>query len=425
MKTDLKNKKVLVVGLGRSGVAAANLLVKQGSEVYASDQAKTSSSLSLSRKVHVERGSHRFFSQAYDLIVVSPGVHWDHPFLLKSRWKGIPVWSEFELAYRLCRPKSIIAVTGTNGKTTTTALIGWLLKQAGKKVVVAGNIGIPLSALLHKITPQTILVLEVSSYQLESAQVFHPQVGAFLNLTPDHLKRHGTMANYGRIKARLFAHMKRTDVAVLNHQDAWVKRSTKAHKVKKVWFPNLNLKKLADHTCLMGKHNALNVMAAVACVKAVGLRDTLIKKGLKSFKGVPHRLELVKRRGGVLYVNDSKATNVDSTRVAVQSYSNRLFLIMGGQHKGSSYKPLIPLLRKKVKKILTIGEAEEKIRRDLSRVAPVKACHTLKRAVQQAFHEASSGDVVLFSPACASFDQFKNFEVRGDAFKTLVKGLPG
>jgi UDP-N-acetylmuramoylalanine--D-glutamate ligase len=355
--------------------------------------------------------------------VVSPGVPWNHPRLTEARRRGVPVWPELELGWRNVKPAKTVAVTGTNGKTTTTALVAHLLRTAGKKVVVGGNIGTPLSALAGRVRRSTHLVLEVSSYQLEGHQTFHPNVGLFLNLTPDHLARHGTMAGYARAKARLFALATPRDTAVLNAGDPWCRRVAKTVRARKAWFPSPRLERLAENIRLPGRHNRENAMAAAAAALALGISDRSIRMGMSTFKGVPHRIQIVATRGGVRFVNDSKSTNVDSTSVALKAFKEPLLLILGGQHKGAPYKPLAPLVRRNVREIFTIGEAAPLIRRDLRNAARVTPCGTLDRAVRAAAGKAAPGDVVLLSPACASFDQFRNFEHRGEEFVRLVRGL--
>lgn len=423
----LKDKRVLVVGLAKSGLAAAKLLTKKGTAVTITDDKPkrflTTVLKDVPRGVRVEVGSRKIFSQPFDLIVTSPGVPWNHPDLVKARKRGVPVWPEIELAWRFIHPKKTVAITGTNGKTTTTALIGHILKKAGFSVVVGGNIGTPLSTLVDKIHPSTYLVLEVSSYQMEAHQTFHPNVGVFLNLTPDHLARHGTMSGYANAKARLFKNFSSADIAVLNSRDVWCGRVGKKINSKKIWFPNKIDRALAANLSLPGEHNQENAMAAAGALRALGLTQRQIAQGMKTFKGVAHRIELVRIRREVRYINDSKATNVDSTMVALKSFPSDIILIMGGEHKGSPYTPLRPLIKKRVKRILTIGEAAPLIEKDLRASAPITPCGTLRRAVLYADAIARAGDVVLLSPACASFDQFRNFEHRGETFAALVRRL--
>jgi UDP-N-acetylmuramoylalanine--D-glutamate ligase len=424
---NLKGKRVLVVGLAKSGVAAIRLVVKLKARVFATDS-KSRRELapvlrSLPKQVQVAVGSPNFFLDNYDLIVISPGIPWNHPSLVKARKKGIPVWPELELAWRCVKPGKTIAVTGTNGKTTTTALIGHILKTAGRSTLVGGNIGTPLSAMVPRVSEKTNLVLEVSSYQLEAHHTFHPNVGVFLNLTPDHLARHRTMAGYAKAKARLFSNFTSRDTAVLNRRDVWCRRVAKRITGRKVWFPASDLRALSSGIRLPGQHNVENAMAAAAAARAVGVSSEKIRKGIRTFKGVRHRLERVRNRNGVWFVNDSKATNVDSTVVALRSFSEPLTLILGGEHKGSPYTPLLPLIKKKVRQILTIGESAPLIKKDLGKAVPLISCKALPNAVKTAAALAKPGEVVLLSPACASFDQYNNYEERGDHFVKLVRAL--
>ena len=423
-----KRKRVLVMGLGKSGLAACRLLRSLGAQVQVTDERPRRELKkvlrSLPSSTRVEAGSHRFLSREYDLIVVSPGVPWNQPQLVKARKKGIPMWPELELGWRCVRPFKTVAVTGTNGKTTTTAMIGHILKKAGQKVVVGGNIGTPLSALVKKVTPRTILVLEVSSYQLEAHQTFHPDVAVLLNVTPDHLARHKNMNQYASAKGRILMNMTRQDNVVYNQKDFWCRMMVKSSNPKKIPFPSLKLFHLAQRTLLRGQHNLENTMAAVGAVQALGFKSNSILKGVKSFSGVRHRIQIVGKRRGVLYVNDSKATNVDSTLVALRSFSEPLVLLLGGEHKGSPYTPLLPELKKRAREVVAYGESQAIIVKDLKNQVPISLAETLPQAVKRAAQVAQRGDVVLLSPACASFDQFKNFEHRGEEFISLVKRLP-
>lgn len=422
-----EGKNVLVMGLAKSGLAAVHLLIKHKAQVTVYDEKKPSE---LKRELKdlpetVVRwlGKKRAPKKRFDLVVTSPGVPWNHRDLINFRKRGVAVWPELELGWRMVRPKKTVAITGTNGKTTTTTLIGHLLKTAGRPVVVGGNIGTPLSALIQKVTDQTVLILEVSSYQLEGHSSFHPNVGLFLNLTPDHIQRHPTMSRYASAKARLFEFFDHADTAVLNGKDPWCRRVGRKISGRKVWFPNKDLLSMASHITLPGEHNLQNAMAAVAAAQALGLKSKDIIRGLETFKGVPHRIQIVRTLRGVTYVNDSKSTNVDSTLVAIKAFKKPLVLILGGRDKGAPYAPLIPFIKKNVKEILTIGEASSKIAKELKGVVPVRSSYTLDNAVKMAYENCVPGDIVLLSPACASFDQYRNFEHRGDSFIQIVKRL--
>lgn len=422
-----EGRRVLVVGLGKSGVAAAGLLSRLGARVAVTEKRSKADCREwlsqLPLKTEVENGTHHFLYRAWDLVITSPGV--PSALLAMARGRGIPVWGELELGYRILVlaerwPAWSAAITGTNGKTTTTALLGAIFKASGRPTVVAGNIGVPLCAVVNSVTPSTALVLEVSSYQLETAEAFRPSVGAVLNVTPDHLARHGTLAAYAAAKFRLFQSQGVGDSAVLNHRDPWCRRLSPLVPGKIRWFGDRITHRWEAPKNLPGRHNIANALAAVACARALGVPQSAIAKTLATFRGVEHRLELVRAWRGVRFINDSKATNVDSTRVALESFSNPLIVILGGQDKGAPYRPLVPLLRKKAKAVLLIGEAAGKIERDLAGQVPLVRCETLATAVDHAARTARPGDVVLLSPACASFDQFKNYEHRGRVFKALV-----
>lgn len=440
-------RRVLVVGLGKSGLAAARLLQRLGARVSVTDarprEALADGLRALPSGIPVEAGGHRWLSDRWDLAVPSPGVPagvWE-----PLRARGAFVWGELELAFRTLSlagrwPRWSAAVTGTNGKTTTTALLGAIFEAAGRPTVVAGNIGTPLSDVVDRIDAGTALALEVSSYQLETASAFRPTVGAFLNVTPDHLGRHGTLDNYARVKFRLFHAQREGETAVLNARDARGRALRALAPAEVVWFgdrlpgPGVRWSSsglwsntgerwpLPAH--LPGRHNWENAAAAVACARALGVPSAAVRRALGSFRGVPHRLEFVRVWRGVRFVNDSKATNVDSTRVAIEAFPGRLRLILGGQDKGAPYTPLAGLLRRKVKDVLLIGEAAPKIEKDLNGAAPIHRCGDLAGAVRRAAETAAPGDLVLLSPACASFDQFDNFEHRGRVFRELVEALP-
>ncbi|MBK8871695.1 MAG: UDP-N-acetylmuramoyl-L-alanine--D-glutamate ligase [Elusimicrobia bacterium] len=424
-------RRVLVVGLGKSGVAAASLLARLGARVAVTEKKDRSNCLSWVRQlpasVQLETGAHRLLQRDWDLAVVSPGV----PAEVGNsfREKGVPVWGELELAYRVLVladrwPAWSAAITGTNGKTTTTSLMGAIFRAAGRNTVVAGNIGVPLCAVINDVRSDGAVALEVSSYQLETAEAFRPAGGVVLNVTPDHLARHGTMAAYARTKFRLFQSQQPADAAILNSQDPWCRTLAPTVHGRVHWFNDRISRPWKTPRYLPGRHNVANAMAAAVCARALGVPDTAIARALAAFRGVEHRLEPVRTWRGVRFINDSKATNVDSTRVALDSLPGPLFIILGGEDKGAPYGPLIPLLKKKAKEILLIGEATPKIAKELAGAAPQVVCGTLAKAVQHAASSAQPGDTLLLSPACASFDQFDNFEHRGRCFKKEVGLLP-
>lgn len=438
------NIKISVIGLGKSGIACANLAVSKGYEVFASDSGKrkTHKQMKLNRRVETEFGKHSLKILDSDIIIKSPGISNELEILQQARQKEIPVFSELDFALNFAKPKKIIAVTGTNGKTTTTTLIYNIIKKAYKNTFVAGNIGFAISDVVKKLNSKSVLVLELSSYQLEDSPYFRPDISVSLNITPDHLKHHHTMSNYVKAKSNIFINQKKLDYAIYNHNDKYLKKAilkTDAtvfefnnNKTKNcIYYDNstIYLKKsgklqtLNPKINIVGKHNIDNILAAVCASNIAGVNVSVIEQVISKFKGVEHRIEFVKTINGVKYYNDSKATNVDSTKVALESFDKNIQLILGGQDKGSSYKPIFNLIRKKVKNIFLIGEATPIIKKELTNSAPMTECKTLSNAVKKIHSIAKKDDIVLFSPACASFDQFNDFEHRGKEFKKFVSEL--
>jgi len=434
--------RVGIIGAGRSGVAAAKFLRRLGVRVLLSDRQRITASLPSS--IQTESGPHSDRLLDCDLIIRSPGVPNHLPIMKKIALRRIRVWSELELASRFARAEHLVAITGTNGKTTTTTLVGEFFKTLRRPLFVAGNIGMPLSEVALKTTPRSTIVLEVSSYQLENIESFHPTLSAILNITPDHLEHHGSMKAYASAKGRIFENQTKDDVCVLNADDPWCRRLARRCPARVCWFSrrqkvrkgvyydghgNIVLRwgnyrsRFALRTHLPGPHNIENILAAVALALAGGVSLSAIRRVLARFHGVEHRLELVRILHGVRYVNDSKATNVDSTRVALASFADPLIVILGGEGKGAPYSPLKSLIRKRAKRLLVIGEDTPAIVRELKGIVPLEKVGHLAKAVQHASRVAEHGDVVLLSPACASFDQYNNYEERGRHFKRLVKKL--
>ena len=447
---DLHNKRVLVVGLGKSGVASALFLKARGARVTVSDskpqeQFGDEIPTLLDQGIAVETGAHgeRTF-QGQDLIVVSPGVPVDAPPLVQARALGETVIGEIELAARFF-PGPIIAITGSNGKTTTTTLAGEILAAGGHPAVFGGNIGTPAISLVEGATHKTIAVLEVSSFQLETIQTFRPKIAVVLNVTPDHLDRHRTFAAYAEAKARIFENQQGDDFAVLNGDDATCEGFASRTRAQVFWFSRTKEVKRGAYTRegtilfrdtngqreimqvseipLKGAHNVENVLAAACVGSLMGCSPETISQTIRNFKAVEHRLEYVATIRGVEYYNDSKATNVDATIKAIESFPANIHLILGGKDKGSHYSVLNDLLRQRVKQVYTIGAAAAKIESQIQDATKIVHAETLETAVRRAAIEAHSGDVVLLAPACASFDQFKNYEQRGRVFKELVKDL--
>ena len=446
---ELNGKRALVVGLGKSGVASALFMKAHGARVTVSDtksgdELRNEIPVLLDHGITVETGGHgeRTF-RGQDLIVVSPGVPVDAPPLVQARSLGETVIGEVELASQFL-PGPIVAITGSNGKTTTTTLTGEIMTAAGLPALVGGNIGTPAISLAERAKPETVIVLEISSFQLETIQTFHPKVAVVLNVTPDHLDRHRTFEIYTDAKARIFENQQGSDFAVLNADDPtceamgdrsraqvfWFSRQKEVQQGAwvrdgKIVFRNSDGQReilQVSEIPLKGAHNLENVLAAVCAGMLMGCAPEKIRQAVRDFKAVEHRLEFVATIGGVDYYNDSKATNVDATIKALESFPANIHLILGGKDKGSDYTVLNDLIRQRVKRIYTIGAAAAKIESQVKGAEIVHA-ETIENAIRKAHAVAQSGDVVLLAPACASFDQFKNYEHRGKVFKEMVQGL--
>ena len=448
---ELKNKRVLVVGLGKSGIAAARFLKARGAQVTVSDirPAGLISELPalLDAGIMVETGSHGLLTfRRQDLIVVSPGVPSNTPELTTVRAIGIPIIGEMELGSEFLQGQ-IVAITGSNGKTTTTTLVGEILKASGKPTLVGGNIGRPVVDMVAESTPESWSVLEVSSFQLETIQTFHPRIAVVLNITPDHLDRHGSFEAYAGAKSRITENQTVDDFLILNAEDEPTKLVAAKTKAQIYWFsPRRQVKQGAfahgesilfrakeggdiepimpvAEIPLAGAHNVENVLAAVCAARLAGVDAKTIREAVAAFHAVEHRLEFVRELNGVRWFNDSKATNVDATAKAIEAFPGGIWLILGGKDKDSDYSTLSPLLRARVKAVITIGSAAEKIESHLAGVVKIERAGTMERAVAWAQKKARSGDVVLLAPACSSFDQFENYEHRGRVFKQLVGAL--
>jgi len=449
---ELNGKRVLVLGLGRSGLASALFLKSHGARVTVSDtksedQLRDQIPALLDAGIAVETGGHTQRTlQNQDLLVVSPGVPVDAPPIVQARNLGHQVIGEIELAAQFLKGP-IVAITGSNGKTTTTTLIGEILKAGGLKTLVGGNIGTAAISLAEKSTPETIIVLEVSSFQLETISAFRPKIAVVLNVTPDHLDRHRTFAAYVDAKARIFENQTAEDFAVLNADDPTCLELAGRTHAQVFWFSRkreieagafVRAGRIAfqqsgsEHEImpvseipLKGAHNLENVLAAACAGSLMDCPAERIRAAVRNFKAVEHRLEFVANIRGVEYYNDSKATNVDATIKALESFPANIHLILGGKDKGSDYTVLNDLLRKRVKTVYTIGAAAEKIQSQIKGAANIVSSATIEAAVKQATAAAQPGDIILLAPACASFDQFQNYEHRGRVFKELVHQLAG
>jgi UDP-N-acetylmuramoylalanine--D-glutamate ligase len=446
---ELRKKKVLVVGLGKSGLAAALFLRDHGAQVTVSDTRSAAALANdipalLEAGIMVEAGGHGLLTfRRQDLIVVSPGVPLETPEVKQAIVLGIPVIGELELAARFLKG-GIVAITGSNGKTTTTTLIGKIFADAGLPTQVGGNIGLPVIDLIPESTDETVNVLEVSSFQLETVDEFHPRIAVILNITPDHLDRHGTFEKYVAAKEKIFARQTSADALVLNADDYTTQMSASRTKANVYWFSTTRVVRQGafirdgvvcwiekengsaepilpvSEIPLKGRHNVENVLAAVAAARLATVPAESIRKTVAAFHAVEHRLEFVAKVAGVDYYNDSKATNVDATLKAIASFPGGIHLILGGKDKDSDYTQLAPLLRERVRAVYTIGSAAEKIEHELAGVVTIESAATLDRAVASAAEAAQPGEVVLLAPACSSFDQFDNYEHRGRVFRELV-----
>jgi UDP-N-acetylmuramoylalanine--D-glutamate ligase len=442
--------KVLVVGMGRSGLAAAEFLRKRGAQVTVSDKRSPEALVQEIKhlrelEIGCEVGGHCEESfAAADLIVVSPGVPLSLPHLQKSIQTGKEVISEIELASRFLRGK-VIGVTGSNGKTTTTTLIGEILKTTGFHVQVGGNIGTALTSLVDHSTPETVNVVELSSFQLEAISTFRPDVAVLLNITPDHLDRYDSFEDYARAKLNIVKNQTSSDFSVLNRDDRFLLRTSETIRAQQYWFStvaeveqgtycdgqNLIFQSIErkevvislDAIRLRGRHNLENICASITAANLVNAALPKIREAVSQFEGVEHRLEWVAEIDGVRFYNDSKATNTDSTLKALEAFEPGIVLILGGKDKGSDFTVLRPLVKERVTNLILLGEATEKIRLQLKDTVPMLPAKNITEAVKLAFAKSSRGNIVLLAPACASFDMFQNFEHRGQAFKEAVREL--
>ena len=436
--------KILVVGLERSGLASLELLKQQGATLIATDSRPLSempAAAEALRRLDVpfEPQSPEVF-EGCDSIVLSPGVPADLPPLEAARRKGVKVIGDVELASRYLKGK-IIGITGSNGKTTTTAMVGHILSESGIPAQVGGNIGTAVASMVATSRPDQWNVLELSSFQLETIDTFRADIAVCLNVTPDHLDRHHTIEKYAAAKGRLFETQRAGDYAILNADDPYCVDYSAVTRGKTLWFSLTRavtpgvwvdnhmiwfdgdpLMDIADIP-IRGRHNIENTMAAAAAARLAGASLPDIGRAVRSFRAVEHRLEFVRAVRGVDFYNDSKATNVDATLKAVDAFDGGLWVILGGKDKGSDYTVLADSLRKKARAVLLIGAAAKKIAQQLKGSVPIVCAGTLDAAIKEAYSRASSGDTVLLAPACASFDQFDNYEHRGRVFKQIVEEL--
>lgn len=446
----LKNKKITVVGAERSGVAAALFLKSQENEIFLTelkpkDKIKEDISELEAAGIKTEFGGHSEQALNADVLIISPGVPSNAPLILKAIEKNIPVISEIEVGYQFF-PKPIIAITGTNGKTTTTAMTGHLFDVAGKKPLIAGNIGDAFTGTYKQWNSADYGVLEISSFQLDHVDTFKPKISMILNITPDHLDRYKTYNHYIQSKFRITEQQTENNIFIYNADSEVIApfiNMTKAQKwpfsIEKslhfgAWVENdkfmVQLNGKAEEIMktselfIKGKHNQYNALAAILAAKAEGIANEKIVEGLKSFKGVAHRLEFVREINGVSYYNDSKATNVDSLKWALGSFHSPIILIAGGRDYGkNNYEEVESLIEENVKLVVTIGEAAEKIKTDIGKFTKILHAKSLMESIEIAKSSSKQKDIILFSPACKSFDMFKDYVDRGNQFKELVNGL--
>lgn len=439
-----------VLGLGRSGRAATERLLEIGVAVWATDRRPAAEldvadwpyATECELAVGYEPAE---LPPEIELVVVSPGFSASHPLVVAARRRSLPVWAEIELAYRLAEGE-IVAITGTNGKSTTTALTGHLLACAGFPIEVCGNIGRPFAAAIPG-PPGRIFVVEVSSFQLETVERFRPRAAAFLNLSPDHLDRHGLMTTYAEVKRRLFRCQRPEDVAVLAADDPWVAGTAVPGRRRE--FSSAQLVgdgcALVEGVCwefvggrrvsplfaasslkIPGRHHLENAMAAALLARSFDVSPAQIEAALLTFRGLPHRMELVAEKGGVRFVDDSKGTNLAATQRALEGFPDgSVHLILGGRNKGVDFLELRPVVSKKAARVYLIGEAVSEIARALHGAVPLELSGTLEKAVEAASWAARPGEVVLLSPACASFDQFQDYVERGERFQSAVRAVLG
>jgi UDP-N-acetylmuramoylalanine--D-glutamate ligase len=448
-RVELADKRVLVVGLARTGIATALFCAARGARVMATEERPEAQVTEAAAKLRaagcvLELGGHReetFLEQ--DLIIPSPGVSPAMPALAAAHKQGITVWSEIELAWRFLRGR-LVAITGSNGKTTTTSLIGHILETAGLPVIVAGNIGTPVISRVDETSDATVTVAEMSSFQLELIDELRPDVALLLNLTADHLDRHASFEDYARAKAHIFENQRERDAAILNADDAvapqyaparaqvfWFSRTKRVASGAFLRGDEIAFRRDGAETVLLhradiglrGEHNVENVLAASAAALLAGAAPAAIVAGVRSFAGVEHRLEFVAEVNGVSFYNDSKATNVDATLKALDAFPGNLLVILGGKDKGGDFTLLREPLRQRARMVLLVGDAAEKIGAQIEGTVPLERPKTMDRAVRLAFERALPGDTVLLAPACASFDQFQNYEHRGRVFKQLVRQI--
>ncbi len=449
-KDRIRGKKISVFGMARSGMAVARLLSKNGAEVFITDikeENELNSELQELKKLNIsfEIGSHSQEAISHkDYIILSPGISSDIPILKEAKNMGLPMFSEIEVAFWLCQAQ-IVGITGSNGKTTTSALVGQILEEDNRECRVAGNIGVPFSSVVEDVSSQGIIVVELSSFQLENIEEFKPEVAALLNVSPDHLDRYPDLKSYSEVKLRIFENQTPQDFALFNLDDDYSMKIKDHPNAREIFFSTTKevdrgafikngemvlrsdgkTEKIsnAEEIGIKGPHNLSNAACACAIAGILGVKKESIGEALKSFKGVEHRLEEVRMISGIRFVNDSKATNVRSLWYALKSIKEPVLLIAGGRDKGGDFSELREIAKEKLKVLILLGEAKKKIDQALGDVIKPIWVDSLEEAVKKAYNMASPGECVLLSPGCASFDMFENYEHRGRVFKSVVNQL--
>lgn len=441
----IKGKNILVAGFARTGQAVVEFLNDQDCSVTVADNRPAADFSDVIKKyprVRFEFDDHKIESFTNsDLIVLSPGIPDTIPALVAARQKGIPIISEIELAFHNLKG-TLIGITGTNGKSTTTELTGAMLKEGRKSIYVCGNIGTPLIEFCRNSKPEDYYVAEISSFQLETIRDFRPHISALINLAEDHLDRYPDVKPYYQAKMRIFENQKASDFAVINYDDPYIREHVQQIPSNHFWFSRKEVPPSGvyaqkglirtvsggsvvnfNFASLKGVHNLENTLCAASIALLCGVLPKQMQRALESFKGLHHRMELVGERSGVRYYDDSKATNVDAVVKSLESFPGNVFLIMGGRDKGCDYRVLHDLVKNRVKELLLIGEAADRIATELKEAKEPKFFKTLEETVEYASRHAVPNDVVLLSPACSSFDMFRDYEHRGEVFRETVKNL--
>ena len=455
--TQILNRSYTILGAGRSGVGIARLLNRKGAKVFLSENSQLDKLKYIDvdamrlEKIEFETGGHSDRIYENDIVIKSPGIPMDSPEIKKALSLGKKVYGEIEAASWFCSCP-IVAITGTNGKTTTTELTGEIFRNAGFDTKVCGNVGLAFSEIVDSLKDNSVVVLELSSFQLESTESFRPKVSAILNLTPDHLEWHGSMESYLKSKLKINANQKDDDVVIINHDDSVLIQSMNNLNAVKASFSvkkdlskeNISLSAYLENNSIIysdrnsglnekiievkdifikGNHNVQNSLAAIIATKAFGIHKEVINKTLTDFKGVEHRIEFVREIKGVKFYNDSKATNIDSMTVAVESFPGNIVLMLGGKKMVNDFSNVKSLIKERVKIIIAVGDSKKDVEKQFSNDVKVIVKEAFEDAVKSAFVNSVSGDVVLFSPAYKSFDMLDNFEHRGKEFKRIVNNL--